>query len=236
MKTQAPDHKPLYRQISDRLRARILSGEWPADSIFPTELDLCVQESISRHTAREALRLLVEEGLLVRRRGAGSQVRPRPATPFIQPLDSIGAILQYARDVRLDVERYELESKNNFWTLDGLRRNETGDVIALTTITVLARLAPPRDVLEILSGAILEWIEDTHAVRVHRVQQTLDAVRLSAAQAANFGLPPDTAALRTVRVYQDQIGEELLRSVSLHPEGRFSYTFDLTREKPQSAP
>ena len=61
--TQAPKDTarpgpPRYRQIAGLLRKRITSGKLrPGDSL-PTEMELCETFSISRHTARDALRLL----------------------------------------------------------------------------------------------------------------------------------------------------------------------------------
>lgn len=47
---------PLYRQLLTRLRAAILSGEYPVNSRMPSEKELCQTYSISRVTVRRALK------------------------------------------------------------------------------------------------------------------------------------------------------------------------------------
>lgn len=65
---------PLYYQIARRLQDAIESGEFPPGSRIENELKLAEQLSISRPTIRRAIQELVDQGLLVRRRGVGTQV------------------------------------------------------------------------------------------------------------------------------------------------------------------
>jgi DNA-binding GntR family transcriptional regulator len=65
---------PLYYQIAKRLREAIGSGELSAGTRVENEQALVQQLGISRPTIRRALQELVDEGLLVRQRGIGTQV------------------------------------------------------------------------------------------------------------------------------------------------------------------
>jgi len=69
---------PLYRQLADLLLAKIRSGEYPVDARIPSEHHLSRTYRIGRPTARQATDLLVRQNVLVRRRGSGTYVRPRP--------------------------------------------------------------------------------------------------------------------------------------------------------------
>jgi GntR family transcriptional regulator len=74
--------EPLWRRLQDDLRARIASRELvPA---FPGELAIAAEYGVSRHTVREALRSLRQEGLVV----AGKGRTPRVAADGVlhQPL------------------------------------------------------------------------------------------------------------------------------------------------------
>ncbi|WP_417807331.1 phosphonate metabolism transcriptional regulator PhnF [Thioclava sp.] len=62
---------PIWRQISDTLRAEIAQGLYPAGAKLPTEAQLAARFGVNRHTVRHALGALAEEGLVVSRRGAG---------------------------------------------------------------------------------------------------------------------------------------------------------------------
>lgn len=55
-------------------RAKISTGHWGVGDKVPSENELCAQFAVSRMTARRALEQLALDGLLIRRRGAGSYI------------------------------------------------------------------------------------------------------------------------------------------------------------------
>lgn len=70
----------LYERIGDELRRRIADGDLAPGDKLPTEHDLCAEWSTSRTTVRNALALLVDEGLVISHGSAGwfvRRVRPR---------------------------------------------------------------------------------------------------------------------------------------------------------------
>jgi GntR family transcriptional regulator len=69
---------PLYYQAARLLEEAIEDGRLPRGSKLESELDLASQLKISRPTMRAAIKLLVDKGLVVRRRGVGTIVAPRP--------------------------------------------------------------------------------------------------------------------------------------------------------------
>lgn len=68
---------PRYRLIADDFRAEILDGRRSPGSRFPSERDIAQIYGVNHHTAREAMRLLVREGLLIMRAGQPTRVRDR---------------------------------------------------------------------------------------------------------------------------------------------------------------
>src|SRR5215510_11851909 len=67
---------PAYLTIEHALRAEI--ARLQPDDPLPTEAELCRRFGVSRMTAREGVRRLVDQGLLYRVRGRGTFVA-RPA-------------------------------------------------------------------------------------------------------------------------------------------------------------
>ncbi|HEY1105221.1 GntR family transcriptional regulator [Agromyces endophyticus] len=65
---------PLYYQISSRLEQAIRDETLPAGSRLENEVALAARLGLSRPTIRRAIQELVDQGLLVRRRGIGTQV------------------------------------------------------------------------------------------------------------------------------------------------------------------
>jgi GntR family transcriptional regulator len=91
---------PLWQQLLADLRARLAAGEFTAG--FPGELALTEQYAVSRHTVREALRHLREEGAVTAARGR----KPQLATAEIeQPLGALASLFA-------TVEASGLEQRN----------------------------------------------------------------------------------------------------------------------------
>ncbi|GGF20073.1 mannosyl-D-glycerate transport/metabolism system repressor MngR [Halobacillus andaensis] len=66
---------PLYRRIAQKIKEDIAKGVWKEGEAIPTELHLSEQYQASRVTVRQAIKLLVEEGLLEKVQGSGTYVK-----------------------------------------------------------------------------------------------------------------------------------------------------------------
>ncbi len=66
---------PLYRQLAADLTNRINSGQYQTGERLPSEPELAALHHIGRPTVRQATDLLVQKGLIERRRGSGTYVR-----------------------------------------------------------------------------------------------------------------------------------------------------------------
>ena len=76
------DPAPLYLQLQRALRDAINNRLLHQDDAIPPERDLAEDFDISRSTVRKAIEGLVAEGLLTRRRGAGTFVASRVEKSF----------------------------------------------------------------------------------------------------------------------------------------------------------
>jgi GntR family transcriptional regulator len=76
---------PMYRQIAEDLRARIESGQLAPGSQLPTELELRERYEASRNTVRDAVKWLMNLGLVETRPGQGTFVVEK-IDPFITTL------------------------------------------------------------------------------------------------------------------------------------------------------
>lgn len=75
---------PLHQRIRADIEARIRSGEWAPGHRAPTEAELMGSYGCSRMTVNKAMIALVEAGLIVRRKRAGSFVaRPKVHAPVL---------------------------------------------------------------------------------------------------------------------------------------------------------
>jgi GntR family transcriptional regulator len=67
--------RPVYKQIADRLRSAIGDGVYAPGDLLPSEHELAAQYGVARGTARQALMLLRNEGLIDAVHGLGCFVR-----------------------------------------------------------------------------------------------------------------------------------------------------------------
>jgi GntR family transcriptional regulator len=74
--------EPKYRQIANELRAAIRAGAYAPGDRLPGENDLMARYGIARMTARQALGVLITEGVAEARKGSGVYVRD--FTPIIR--------------------------------------------------------------------------------------------------------------------------------------------------------
>jgi DNA-binding GntR family transcriptional regulator len=67
---------PLYFQIAENLKRAIEDGALQPGDRLDNELDLTERLGVSRPTVRQAVQRLVEQGLVIRKRGLGTVVQP----------------------------------------------------------------------------------------------------------------------------------------------------------------
>ena len=234
---------PLYRQLAERLRNAIASGRYPVGEQLPPELELCETYDCSRHTVRDAIRILRDAGLIERRRGAGTTVIANGAPSyFVQPLGGIEVLLQYARDAQLSVRnnnkrrlnaaetaRLGIEDGRAWLVIDGMRCAKTTPV-ALARIFIAPEFAGIAEKVASYAGAVQELIAERYGKSPARIQQDISAEILDAGQARRLHAQSGTAALRTLRRYYGAGGNLMLASDSIHPADRFIYTMRYQRE------
>jgi GntR family transcriptional regulator len=92
---------PLYRQLADALGAQVREGALKAGDRLPSEPELARKHGIGRPTVRQATDLLVQQGLIERRRGAGTFVRPQAKHV---DFSSLAGTLSSFRDSGLDLK------------------------------------------------------------------------------------------------------------------------------------
>lgn len=80
---------PLWARVLEDLERRLAAGEF--ETTFPTDRELVDEYAVSRHTVREAVRRLQDQGLIERTPGRGSR---RVGGTWEQPLGTIYSLYQ----------------------------------------------------------------------------------------------------------------------------------------------
>ena len=226
---------PRYAIVAQALIDGIVSGQYPVGSHLPPEHALCKQFTISRHTAREALRRLEAEGLVTRRAGVGTIVRSSRIRPrYTQVGDTVSDLHQYAQDVSLHlldaeeihasgdiVDLLDCAQGQHWLRLHGLRKIADRPLpVALTDVFVTGAYRDVQADVESSSLPIWSLIETRFGVTPAEVRQQITATSLDAQEAARKG----DAALRITRHYQTADHETYEVAINLYPADRFTYS------------
>jgi GntR family transcriptional regulator of arabinose operon len=86
-----------YEQLADELREKIRLGTYKEGTTIPSESTLQEEYQLSRHTVRQAIALLVNEGYLRKERGSGTYVS-KPENLPQRSHKTIGIIMTYLSD------------------------------------------------------------------------------------------------------------------------------------------
>ncbi|MEM8983974.1 MAG: GntR family transcriptional regulator [Pseudomonadota bacterium] len=236
--------QPRYRQLAETLLGEIRSGKLPVGERMPGELELVAQYEVSRHTVREALRVLEELGLIARQPGVGTVVQAdAPAPSYVQMVRSPSELLQYPDDSRLTVvESVPLKANRalarqlkcrvgDAWNRIGAirRQRETGLAIGWSDIYVLPEFAGVAKHIGRTSQPVYEVIADTYDEPIDSVDIDIAGGTLDADLAERLDAEPGAPSLIITRRYVGRGQRQFEVSVSVHPAERFNYTLTMKR-------
>lgn len=207
---------PLYYQISSRLERAIREGTIPAGARLENEISIGKQLGLSRPTVRRAIQELVDKGLLVRRRGIGTQVvqarvsRPVELTSLQEDLSRSGIkpstrVLSLER-VPADTHAAQLLNVAAGTIITRIRRLRSADG---TPMAVLENLLPPEfaDITaEHLEDRGLYEILRARGVTIKIANQTIGARRTHGDEHELLDIPKGSPLLTMDRVAFDQGG------------------------------
>lgn len=230
---------PLYHQIFNILRARILAGDPAFGAQMPTEFGLADAFGVSRITAKRALDELANGGLVERQRGRGTHVIHR-AKPMAMHVPLVGLL----ENLHILAETTEVKVI------------EFGQVVPPAPIREMFGLAPGEPLARAVRvrshqgtpfGYYTSWTLTNHedfnaqelgsssrlklferlGIHLKQVRQSLSAVNADAVVAMHLQMEPGSAVLALERRSFDEAGRLVdLLNIQYHPE-QFSYQMTL---------
>jgi GntR family transcriptional regulator len=207
-KANLNDNSPLYMQVARKLILDVREGRYQVDQALPSERLLSEQLDVSRVTARKAIDQLVEQGLVVRRRGSGNYVAPRIEQPlsnlssFSEQLQQRGykpgsqwlsrTLVVAAADEQLSLG---LSPNTRVARLERLRMAD--DIVMAYEVSVIPASVLPRP--ETVGNSLYEHLAETGHMPV-RALQHIRAMNAPATLAGQLGVPVGQAVLFITRV------------------------------------
>jgi GntR family transcriptional regulator len=233
-----------YRDIAAELQKEIRLGTYAIGKLLPTETELMARYSASRQTVREGLRILLEQGLIIRRAGLGSVViAAEPPVLFTHSVKSLNEWLRYSNETYRHVVRtseivadrklaglLKCEPGKHWFLIESIRRSdEFAAPLGWTEIYVLRKYAGVVKRRDHGRTPVHEQIAKMYGETIEYAQLEVFARGLPAKLAKPLQANAGSPALTMVRRYYG-LREELFEvTVTTHPEGRYIYTMDMQR-------
>jgi GntR family transcriptional regulator len=234
---------PRYAQIFDTLSKRVQTGLYPIDMRLPTESELCNEFDASRFTVREALRRLVEQGMVQRRQGAGSVViSTAPRARYVHSLSSLSDLFQFALDTHYDLlsmNQITLDARvgadvgamaGERWHLvEGLRRHEKGGQAFCYLHSYIAPRAKAYvKELKRCVGPFYAHLANRTGEDIIEVKQDIFGTPMNAKVAGQLHCKTNTIAMCAFRRYITKNGT-LIASYNWHAAEDFHYRMKMSR-------
>lgn len=228
---------PLYFQLSQQLEAAIERGALTPGTLLGNEIELAGRLGLSRPTVRQAIQSLVDKGLLVRRRGVGTQVvhsqvkRPLELSSLYDDLEAAGQRPE-TRVLHNTVEPASAEVAARLGVAEGdevhlverlrlahgepmayLRNHMPSGLLALDT----ARLEAT-GLYRLMRGA---------GITLHSARQSVGARAATAEEAERLGEMAGAPLLTMQRTTFDDTGRAVEFGSHIYRASRYSFEFQL---------
>lgn len=222
---------PMYLQIAQQLAGDIATGIYPVGSRLPTEAALCSSHSISRSTAREALRCLVDRGMIRRMVRVGSEVIAAAPINEYQPVAANAEdLVSFASGTRVEggvgsqvvadshlAARIGCREGARLYRYAGARRARDKDSPPLCW----SEQYLPADFPASARQAMVEGSFSAEAAGQVRVEQTVSADLLNEEIARHLQAEPGSAALVITRRHHFPDGRFYAAGIHRHPADRY---------------
>lgn len=234
-----PDNSsPLYVQLAHKLAEAIRAGRYKVEEALPSERTLSEALNVSRVTARKAIDQLVEQGLIVRKRGSGNYIAPR----LEQPLSRLSSFSEELRqrgftpgshwlerriEMALPDEQLALGLSPNARVARLERLRMADDVVMAFEVSVL-----PVDILpdpHAVTGSLYECLAQTgHAPA--RALQHIRALNAQPRLAQQLGVAVGQAVLYITRVGYLESGQAVELTHSYCRSDYYDFVAEMRRD------
>lgn len=224
---------PLYLQIRDALQGQIESGAYADGARLPSERDLAEAFGVSRMTARQAIQLLTQEGLISTRIGKGTFVQHRAFAQTLHDLTSFSddmrkvGVHSSSRVLRAEVgaadvdtaAHLDLAAGDEIVRLDRVRLAD-GLPIALERAHIRHAICPGiLEASDFSRQSLYAALKETYGVRLVWASEVIAARMPDSEEREALGITDDVPVLSLKRVTHNERDEpvEYVRS-SYHSE------------------
>ncbi|QGG46238.1 GntR family transcriptional regulator [Heliorestis convoluta] len=192
---------PIYYQIEEWVKAQIENNTFKIDKLIPSEREFIERLGVSRHTVRQAIGNLVNQGYLYRIPGKGTFVKDRNLiikenryTSFSEDMAYIGKnlvnevlSLEYQEASKSIANRLTIDEKN---PVIKVRRIRKVDQLPLAyEMVFISQKIVPELPEEKARTSLLQFYEQEKDLKIGYASETVEAVLVTEKTAELLGLP-----------------------------------------------
>ena len=230
---------PIWKSIAVALRSDLAEGRYAPGDKLPTEAELAARFGVNRHTVRRGVSVLVDEGLIRTRRGAGAFVADTPTdypigrrVRFHENLSAAGRrpekhVLQIEERAATEGEAQALDiaAGDPVCAYHGLSLADGQPIAVFESLFPAGRLP-------VIARALGQTSSVTEALRIAgiedytRASTRLTAVRATATQALHLQLGEGDPLLKSSGVNVDETGRPVEYGRTWFAGDRVTLTLD----------
>lgn len=195
------DFVPLYVQLYRKLREQILNGEYKQGEFIPSETEVMKAFQTTRGTVRNAISLLVNDGLVQQVRGKGTFVLLRPLKYSITNFGGFTDYLNIRNEVGvskvLEQKVVSLDGKD-FYKLvraRGVKKEETITYLMLDTSLLPVSLFPKLDQYDFEKESLYQVFREKYEIFPKRTEISLSPASIDQQTREVFQLGENENAL-----------------------------------------
>ncbi|MBY0026489.1 GntR family transcriptional regulator [Priestia aryabhattai] len=229
------DNRHLYLQVIDKIKQNIEKGIFKEKERLPSEFDLSKQLGVSRATLREALRILEEENIIVRRHGVGTFVNTKPT--FLSGIEQLNSITHMIEQAGMKAGTIFLSSQIQELSENDLTRFACGEDEQILFVervrtangepVVYCMDKVPQKILpenfEYKQESLLEILEKQAGKNISYAVANIEPLGYHEKVSPILQCEPETALLVLKQMHYDQYDEPILYSINYFKADQFSF-------------
>ncbi len=228
---------PLYHQLIEILKEKIISKEWPEKMQIPTEFQMMQTYGVSRSTVRSAVLELMRIGCCNRKRGKGTFVaKPKmeadfsreffPSLPSAEHRTLKVSVLEPSATIR---DMLQLPPGEKVTELIRLRFVDDRP-LALEKCYVSYELCPELAEAE-FTGIMADWLLETKGIVISKVRTYLEAGIISAFESRTLKIKQGMPTFLFTRINYDTQSRPIIVMKNIIRGDRLRLIFDSSKNE-----
>lgn len=229
------DNRHLYLRVIDKIKEDIEKGHYKEKEKLPSEFELSKDLGVSRATLREALRILEEENVIIRRHGVGTFVNTKPR--FSSGIEQLNSVTDMIKNANLtpgtvflsssitgatedDVKRFKCSKEDEIFLLERVRTSNCEPVVYCLD-KIPTHLLP--ESFDHKQDSLFKLLEDKASIYITYAVTHIEPIGYHEKISQILECDPETSLLLLKQIHYDSQDRPVLYSLNYFRADHFSF-------------